>query len=130
MVARNDACVCSRSHGHPSGERRRRTTSTSSLTRPISSVVDTIGARFDLHQPLGIEQAANADQRRDRLDRPEDFAVRPTNLTPASGGGREDPGPGYAVETGTDACQSLPDHPQALAGPLGADSLAAPEPAV
>src|SRR6202521_3160140 len=118
MVARSDAWVCSRSQGHPCGERRRRTTSTNWRIRSTSSatflVAVTIGRGFDLHQPFGVEQAAHPDQRGHGLDRAKDFGVRPANLAPAARHRREDAGPCHIVEAGAHPGKRLADDPQTL----------------
>src|SRR6266702_2230398 len=80
MVARSDAWVCSRSQGQPCGERRRRTTSTRSRIRAMSSVMLLVGGTIrrglDLYQPFGVEKATHPDQRGHRLDCAENLAVR------------------------------------------------------
>src|SRR2546428_3193753 len=118
MVARNEAWVCSRSHGQPCGERRRRTTSTSCRLRsPPSATVLVAGSvrrGFDLPQPFGVERATPPDQRGPRLDGAEDFAVRPADLTPATRRRREDSGTRHVIEAGSDAGQRLADDAKAL----------------
>src|SRR5438876_2368115 len=118
MVARSDAWVCSRSQGQPCGERRRRTTSTNSRIRAMSSVMVLVGGTIrgglDLHQPFGVEEAAHPDQRGHRLDGAENLAVRPADLAPAARRGCKDPRPGDIVETGAHAGQRLADDAQTL----------------
>src|SRR5437763_4206363 len=118
MVARSDAWVCSRSHGQPCGERRRRTTSTSSRIRSGSSamvlVAGTIRRRLDLHQPFGVKETTHPDQRGDGLDGAEDLAVGPADLAPTARRRRKDSGPRDIVEAGSHAGQCLANHAQAL----------------
>src|SRR5256886_15947338 len=118
MVARRDAWVCSRSHGHPWGERRRRTTSTSSRIRSVSSamvlVAGTIRRRLDLHQPFGVKETTPPDQRGDGLDGAETLAVGPADLAPAARRRRKDSGPRDIVEAGSHAGQCLANDAQAL----------------
>src|SRR5919204_4731294 len=71
-------------------------------------------ARLDLNQPFGIQESAHADQRSHRLDRSEHLTVCPPNLPPAARHGRENPGAGHVIETGTDAGERLADDPQTL----------------
>src|SRR3989441_3824175 len=85
--------------------------STSSATFLVAG---TIGAGFDLHQPLGFEETAHPDQGGHRLDRAEDFAVRPANLAPAARHRGEDPGACHVVEAGPHPGESLADDAQAL----------------
>src|SRR5437879_8426863 len=87
-----------------------------SAVRRARLPLDTIGACLDLHQPLGIEEPPDSDQRRDRLDGAEDFAVGAADLAPAARHGREDPGASHIIEAGAHPGERLADDAQALAG--------------
>src|SRR5437868_7373314 len=86
-----------------------------SAVRRARLVEDTIGRGLDLHQPFGIEEAANPQQGSDRPDGAEDLAMSFANLAPAARHGGEDTGPSHVVEARTDTREGLTDHPQALA---------------
>src|SRR2546427_8314981 len=85
-----------------------------SAVRRARLPLDTIGAGLDLHQPLGIEESPDPDQRCDRLDGAEDLAVRAADLTPPARHGREDPGASHVIEAGTNPGKRLADDAQAL----------------
>src|SRR5438552_13174507 len=89
-----------------------------SAVRRARLPLDTIGAGLDLHQPLGIEEPPDPDQRRDGLDGAEDFAVGAADLAPAARHGREDPGASHIIEAGAHPGERLADDTQALAGLL------------
>src|ERR1700694_5167578 len=96
-----------------------------SARRRAVLVAGTIGAGFDLHQPVGVEEAAHADQRGDRLDGAKGFAVPPAHLAPAARQGGEDPRTGHIVEASPHAGKSLADDSQALPALLVDVALAA-----
>src|ERR1700737_2910252 len=101
-----------------------------SAVRPPPPPVHRIGASLDPHQPLGIEETPDPDQRRDWLDGAEDFAVRAADVAPATRDGRKDPGARHIIEAGAHPGERLTDDTQALPGLLVDVALAPRRPVI